>query len=74
MVISLSVPPKFNESSFSRSLSTMFLETYFLNVDLTLLIFERSSKAITIPEKDVFSSKTGEQDRFTLIFFLKDFI
>ena len=70
IVTSLSVPPKFNESSLSRSLSTIFLDTYFLKVDLTLFILDKSSKATTIPEKVSLSSKTGEQDKFTVIFFL----
>ena len=57
---SFSLPPNSNEVSFSSNSSTILSETYFLKVDLTLFIPDKSSNDKTTPEFFSFSSKTGE--------------
>ena len=61
---SSSLPPNSREFSFFKSSSTIFSETYFLKVDLTLLIPDKSSNDNTTPELSLFSSKTGEIVKF----------
>ena len=56
---SCSIPPNSRDSSFNNNSSTIFSETYFLKVDFTLFISDRSSIEITDPEFTP-SSNTGE--------------
>ena len=56
---SCSIPPNSKDSSFKSNSSTIFSETYFLNVDFTLFMSDRSSIEITDPEFTP-SSNTGE--------------
>ena len=66
---SCSIPPSSSELSFKSNSSTIFSDTYFLKVDLTLLISDKSSKEITEPEFKP-SSKTGEIVKFICVSFL----
>ena len=69
---SCSTPPSSKESSFNSNSSTIFSDTYFLKVDFTLFISDKSSKEITEPELAP-SSKTGEMVRLMLVSFLSCF-
>ena len=61
---SLWVPPNSSDVSFCSNSSTIFSETYFLKVDLTLLIPERSSKDKTTPDLSFSSLYTGDRVKF----------
>ena len=67
IVTSLSSPPKLSFVSSSNRLSTTCLETYLLNVFLTLLTSDISSMAITNPSALPLISILGAADTLTIV-------
>ena len=67
MVASCSWPPKLSISSFSKSWSTICLETYFLKVDFNLSMLDKSSIATTEPMGSFESFISGETEILTVV-------